>query len=139
MNYQIIPSALLISLLLTFLFFLLSGRGSWRSLFLFFFIIFLVTWTGQFWITPFGPIIWGVSLLPLVFVALIFSLLIIALSTPEKVSSDKKTGTTAEEEYFFETGMFFWILIVILLTSIVIGYYKIPPIPDIINNLHAEL
>src|ERR1035437_6890015 len=129
MNYFIIPSALIIALLLTFIFSALSGQGPWRALYLFFFIIFLVSWAEQLWVTPFGPVIWGISLLPLIFVAVIFSFLIIALSPPPNpptTPADNKTVSEPEpeDESVFAMGMFFWLLIVTLITSIAIGYYK---------------
>ncbi len=125
MNYYIIPSAFLVSLLLTFIFMALSGSGPWRAILIFFFIIFLVSWAEQLWVTPFGPTILGISFLPLVFVAVIFSFLIIAFSPPKKKPVDKNSADQAEAGSVFVIGMFFWFLIVILITSIVIGYYKI--------------
>lgn len=129
MNYYIIPSAFFMALFLTFVFAALSGRGPWRTLFIFFFIIFLAGWAGQLWITPFGPVVLGVSWMPLIFVSVIFSFLIIALSNPEKNPAGNDAVSSGAEAVL-TLGMFFWFLILILISSIVIGYYKTPSISE---------
>lgn len=126
MNFYEIPSAFLVALLFTLLFAVLSSRrGPWRVIVLYFFIIFLVTWAGQLWITPFGPLILGISLFPMLFIAVIFSFLIFAL-TPPRFSSVKSKDPAGEEGPLLMVGMFFWFLIILLISSIVIGYYKMP-------------
>jgi hypothetical protein len=125
MNYYIILAALFIALMLSFIFTVISpSRTPWRGIFLFFLIIFLSGWAGQLWITPFGPLIGGVSFLPLLIVGVIFSLLI---AIPPPISSSKNANGS-DEAPVFALGIFFWFLIIILLTSIIIGYYKMPMI-----------
>jgi len=123
MNYYVIPAALLIAFLLCLLFVALSPeRRPFRFLFWFFLIIFLSGWAGQLWIFPFGPLVWGVAFLPLIFIAVIVALLIIAISPPmPPIKNDVPENTSV-----FALGMFFWLLLVILIVSIIVGYYRIP-------------
>jgi hypothetical protein len=125
MNYYIIPAAFLTAIILSVIFAVVAAdRRSGRSILLFFLLIFLVGWAGQLWILPFGPRPWGVSLLPLFFVVLIFSLLIAAM-TPAYPSQKDKTNSADASMVFF--GVFFWFLVTVLVTVIVIGHYHITP------------
>lgn len=120
----IISSAFIVSLVLTFLFALLSRGGPWRGFLLFFLIIFFVGWSGQLWITPFGPMWWGISWFTLFFVTLIFSLLIIALINPKGLTSEKTPISTPVSGIV--ASIFFWFLLIFLIISIIMGYYRIP-------------
>ncbi|MBI2269867.1 MAG: hypothetical protein HYU69_05850 [Bacteroidetes bacterium] len=128
MNNFMIPAAFVIAFLFALIFgAFFSKRTFWRGFFLFFFIIFLAGWSSQLWITPYGPVLWGVSWLSLFFVTLIFSLLIIALIPPVNISPVTTANKNAEETSAVAFGVFFWFLIILLITSIAVGYYRIPP------------
>lgn len=117
-------AAILVAFLFALLGALFTRRGFWSAFFLFFPIIFLVGWSGQLWISPLGPTWLSVPWLTLLFVGVIFSFLIIALSAPVKTAKDE---SSAAETSGLVLGAFFWFLIVILLLSIILGYYNIPP------------
>src|SRR2546423_1401947 len=120
MNYYIIPAAFIVALLILLIFSLFSKRPM-SGLWIFFLIIFLATWAGQLWITPFGPIVWGVSWIPLFIVALFFSFLIFALLPPVVVVT-KAEENKAEEGAAMVFGTFFWIMLILLIASIIAGY-----------------
>jgi len=127
MDNLMIPAVLIVALICALILGVLFGKkGFWRGVFWIFLIIFLVGWSGQLWISPFGPVWLGVSWYTLLFTVLIFSFLIIALS-PATSSSTKERDDTIEASGIV-LGTFFWFLIVILITSIVFGYYRLPPI-----------
>src|SRR5438094_852838 len=90
---MIIPAALIVTFFVLLIFSSLSKRPM-GGLWIFFFIIFLATWSGQLWITPFGPVTWGIAWLPLFIVSLFFSFLIFALLPPVPAT---KAETKAEE------------------------------------------
>lgn len=122
----IISSAFIVSLVFTLLFALISRKGPWRGILLFFLVIFFVGWSAQLWIIPFGPVWWGISWLTLLGTVLIFSLLIIALINPGNLRSEKKGENTPTPGIM--ASIFFWCLLIFLILSIIIGYYRIPSI-----------
>src|SRR5687768_506262 len=54
MNYYVILASLLVTMVITWAISAFSRRPL-RGLWLFFLVVFLATWAGQLWITPFGP------------------------------------------------------------------------------------
>lgn len=102
------------------------GTRSWDGLLLFFLIIFLATWAGGLWITPTGPLLFGISWLPAVFVGLLFALVLVALIppqwTPRDYTSSDVDTRSAGEVIVAGFGMFFWLLLLFLILAIVFGY-----------------
>jgi hypothetical protein len=123
MNYYIIPAALLVTFLILLIFSAFSKRPM-AGLWIFFLIIFLATWTGQLWITPFGPVVWGIAWIPLFIVALFFSFLIFALLPPVAVVT-KAEENKEEERAAIVFGTFFWIMLILLIIAIIVGHYRI--------------
>jgi hypothetical protein len=126
--------ALFIGLGIAWLFGLILGsRGPWNSFFWFFFVIFLFSWGGGVWLTPFGPTGWGVSWLPFLFTGFFITLLLLA-ATPRsardrRVAKGKAMDAMnlkeqAAEERGAETGLgvFFWLLTVSLAVVIFCHY-----------------
>jgi hypothetical protein len=126
--------ALFIGLAIAWLFGLALGtRGPWNSFFWFFFVIFLFSWGGGVWLTPFGPTGWGVSWLPFLVMG-VFITLLLSAATPQ--SSRRRMGSKGQavdaaylteqvaEKKGSETALdvFFWILIVGLGVVIVCHY-----------------
>lgn len=117
--------ALGIGLVVVFFFSLVLGRrGPWvRSgglggLLWFFLVIFLGAWAVGVWVDPLGPALWGVTWLPFFFGALVFALLLAALSDPPGRSA---TATGPEAEANVALGLFFWFLLLALVVAILFG------------------
>lgn len=122
---------LLFALLIAFVLALVVSLGflgyAWGvGFFLFFLILFLVTWAGGIWITPFGPICWGVSWLPFLFVGILIALIMAAL-----IPDNRRRKIMLEEagpearpttETFIAVDVFFWVLIASLVAVLIIGY-----------------
>jgi hypothetical protein len=144
MVYTGIFAALLVALLFTLVFSAsYRKRGSWGALLIFFLIIFLASWAGQLWINPIGPMVYGVSWVPLIFVGLVFAFLLMAASPPQPPKRKGTTGgigasgisasnapadsesTEEEEVAALAVGVFFWILLIVLFVAIVLGYYRV--------------
>jgi len=117
MSYTVIPAALIITFLIVALFSLFLKKPL-RGFTLFFLLIFLVTWSGSLWINPFGPLTWGIPLIPMVFVGFLFSFLILAIAPLTK------KGEEPVDEPLIAAGIFFWILLVVLIIVIGFGYYR---------------
>jgi hypothetical protein len=111
----------------------LGTRGPWNSFFWFFFVIFLVSWGGGVWLTPFGPTGWGVSWMPFLVTGFFITLLLLA-ATPRSTRDRGATRGSASDatdlkelaavEREAETGLnvLFWLLIVFLAVVIVCNY-----------------
>ena len=77
---------LFLTLILTLIFAVGFRRHSWGGgLILFFLILFLATWAGGMWITPFGPVWQGIVWLPFIFVGLLLALLLTSTIRPDRV------------------------------------------------------
>ena len=124
MSYIIIFVALITAFLLTLLFSRsFSNKGPFGGLLLFFLIIFLSTWSGQLWVQPVTKPIWGIDWGLLLFTATIFSVMMMALSTP--VSKDERDSMElVNKKTGIAVGLFFWILIILLIIAVGSGYYK---------------
>jgi len=120
MNLYSVIAALIITIIITVFFSVFSKRPL-TGLVLFFLVIFLATWSGQIWITPFGPITWGIAWAPLILVSLFFSFLIFALAPP--IPTKVENGN--EQPAFIALGLFFWLILILLLLAIIVGYYRI--------------
>jgi small-conductance mechanosensitive channel len=138
MSYSIIFVALVTAFLLTLLFSKsFRNKGPFGGLLLFFLIIFLSTWSGQLWIHPVTKPIFGVDWGLLIFTAIVFSVMMMALSAPASKSMPHEKPVN--QEAGIAIGLFFWILIILLIVAVASGYYKgipfqaAPPISDLIE------
>jgi hypothetical protein len=121
---------LFLSLLLTLVFAVGFRRQSWGGgLIIFFLILFLATWAGGMWITPFGPIWMGVSWLPFIFVGIVIALLLTAVMRPDRIRPREGGGVDIEprsdSHAMTAVDAFMWLLIGGLLLAIIIGYIHI--------------
>lgn len=78
--------ALAVALLLSVLFVPVLG---WRrtdrdagALLFFFFLVFVMTWAGGLWITPFGPTDWNVTWIPFLAIGFLVAILLAAAAPP---------------------------------------------------------
>ncbi|MCW3075469.1 MAG: hypothetical protein JWO32_78 [Bacteroidetes bacterium] len=126
-NYYEIVASLLVALVITVFFSgVLKHKGPWGAVWLVFVTIFLASWAGYLWINPFGPMVMGVSVMPIFVVGLIFAFILAAVTVPTPV---KKKELVTEEEVSPTTvaiGIFFWIVLLILIIAIATGYYRMP-------------
>ena len=141
--------AFFFALLLTSIFFaFFKNTGPWRRSWIFFFIIFMVSFVTGELITPMGPVAWGYYWLPGLFAAILFALLL-AASAPRSRQTPSDTGKNTDvqkeitaasyysthappkgepiknnEDEFNEVatlGAFFWIFILMLLITAAIA------------------
>jgi hypothetical protein len=117
--------------------FALNTRGPWNNFFWFFFVIFLFSWGGGVWLTPFGPTDWGVAWMPFLIMGFFITLLLSA-ATPRSARGRRRSkGKAADIAYAKEQAIelketetaidvFFWILIVALGTIIFSHYFWYP-------------
>ncbi|MGD9300567.1 MAG: hypothetical protein PVI13_03255 [Desulfobacterales bacterium] len=118
---------LFITLILTLVFAVGFRRQSWGGgLIVFFLILFLATWAGGVWITPFGPVWYGISWLPFLFVGLVIALLLTSTMRPDRIRPQRRGGVEMRPRSDTETiaalDAFMWILIGGLMLAILVGY-----------------
>jgi hypothetical protein len=116
-----------------------NTRGPWNSFLLFFMVIFLFSWGGGSWISPYGPTSLGVSWMPFLFMGLFMALLLTAVTPRPRRTQAPVRGQAAsaaalkeeakEEELETTFDIFFWALIVILAAVIFSNYYWHPRLP----------
>ncbi len=86
-----------------------------------FFIVFFFSWAAGVWMTPFGPAVYNVYIMPYILFGLLIAILLVAVAAPEKRVSPPpaEPEETAAGAVF---GLFFWVLIVGLLVAVVVKY-----------------
>ena len=101
--------------------------GPWENIFIFFVLIFLISWAGGVWLTPMGPSLWSGYWLPFLLAGVIAALLLAAVplgrrreSTVELV--DVKREEKEEKAARRVMGAFFWILILALVAILIFRY-----------------
>jgi len=125
-------AALIIGSLIIFLISIAFGtKGPWGSLIWFFIIVSLFAWTAGVWLRPYGPLYYGVSWIPIIFVGFLVAFLLTSVS-PRKphppVPVDLKAETISAEERKTAVGAFFWILIMILVFLAFSHYFWYPQV-----------
>lgn len=103
------------------------GRGSAMVFLLM--VLFLATWAGGLWLTPFGPMHWGLQWLPYVVVGLVVALLLAALIPTARAPRTRREALErADRQEQLEKGTvaffgaFLWVLVLVLVVGIVAGY-----------------
>lgn len=124
--------SLIIAVLLTGLYMLVTRRAGRRiGLIWLFLIIFLATWAGGIWLKPFGPTLWGIHWLAFLLVGLVvvlFLVMVIPRKAPrgrhetldmlERIEQEKEL----EEVAYITLSIFFWILLTVLVIAIILRY-----------------
>ncbi|MBD3181583.1 hypothetical protein GF312_04770 [Candidatus Poribacteria bacterium] len=120
---------LLFAIILGFLFTLVFAvgfrrRGPWGNIFIFFVLVFLVTWAGGLWIAPFGPVYWGVAWLPFLIIGFLFAMLLAASGPVQPVKSPEEAIEEAKIEVAVQSilNIFLWVFILGLVFAIVYSY-----------------
>ena len=91
-------------------------KGPWGSLLWFFLVVSLFAWAGGVWLVPFGPMFWGIGLLPIILIGFLVSLLLTAASprTPRWRRASKEE-VTSEAGTRAVVDIIFWVVIICLL------------------------
>ncbi len=82
-------------------------------------LLFLAGWSASLWVVPMGPVFMDVHWLPILFMILIFTLLLVNVLPPARRRTPEGPVATEAEK---AVGAVFWLLFVLLLVSI-IGWY----------------
>jgi hypothetical protein len=114
--------AILIGALFYYVF---KSTGPWGTFWTFVVILILAGIAGSYWMTPVGPAVYNVALIPTLFVIIVFALILAAASP----SRHRRRGRYSEERPAEDEagalaiGAFFWILMSILLIIAIWGAF----------------
>lgn len=106
--------------------------GIGLAMLFFFLILFPLLLAGNAWLTPYGPVLMGVSWLPLVFFGLLLTLLIAAIAPREpgrRRGSKKDSGVDEVEVEERAAPTVFGTVFFILLILAVAAFFTAPPTP----------
>jgi len=101
-------------------------KGPWGTFWSFVIILILAGIAAEQWITPVGPIAYGIAWVPTVFVILLFALLMAAISPSHKmkIPSDNKSERKEKESTALGLSAAFWVFLIFLLFIIVWGMMR---------------
>lgn len=106
-------------------FFGFKTAGPWGSFWTFILILILAGLAAAAWIRPFGPIYWNISWVPVLFVIVLFSLFLAALTPTRRdkdvIEKEIVSEPQPEDSAMFTLSFFFWAFIVFLLAAVVWG------------------
>jgi hypothetical protein len=118
--------ALVVAFVLSLIFSMgFRGYGWGMGFLMFFVILFLMTWAGGIWVTPFGPLWWGVPWVSFLFVGLLIALVMAALMPKNhryRTGSPSEQEAKATSETLIAMDVFFWILMIAVVLLLIIGY-----------------
>ena len=118
--------ALMLSFLVLWGLFYVSGERQGRDIWPVFLLLFLVIWVGGLWVQPFGPPVAGVYWLPFVMVAIFVGLFWAAMPPPPRRHRDQDVIAAPHEEErtaaVLGLGILFWVLLVGLALTAVARY-----------------
>ncbi len=110
----------------SFFYFVFKSSGPWGTFWTFLLVLILAGLAAEAWITPFGPVYYGIAWIPTLFVLLLFAFLLAAATpTPREERIIEETETTRPqgesirarkegEAAVAVVGIFFWFLIIFL-------------------------
>jgi hypothetical protein len=129
MIYSGLVAAALVSLILSVVsVFFLGRKGPWGSIWTFFLMLFLALGTVSIYITPIGPVYWGVAWIPITIAGILITILFIAAMPHTNYGNaqghDTKNVTepvTKSDVPATPVGRIFWVLVVLFVIAIMVG------------------
>lgn len=119
---EIILTILLAAVIGVMFYYIFRYRGPWGTFWSFLLILILAGLAAEAWITPMGPVAWGVAWIPTIFVILLFALLLAAAAPPRPARRIREpVPETEEEAAVIALSGFFWIFMIFLLVAVIWG------------------
>ena len=101
------------------------GESSGMPVIFTFVLLMLAGLAAQYWVMPFGPVVWGISWMPLVATVVIFAVLLIMPSPYQgRTIREKKEAAQSEVKAAAAISIFMWILLALLSVAVLIGYFR---------------
>jgi hypothetical protein len=103
------------------------GESSGMPVIFMFILLVLAGLAAQYWVMPFGPIVWGIAWMPLVATVLIFTVLLIMPSPYQgRKAREKKEVIQNEVKAAATISVFMWLLLFLLSVAVLVGYFRNP-------------
>jgi hypothetical protein len=103
------------------------GESSGMPVIFMFILLVLAGLAAQYWVMPFGPIVWGIAWMPLVATVLIFTVLLIMPSPYQgRKPREKKEVIQNEVKAAATISVFMWLLLFLLSVAVLVGYFRNP-------------
>jgi hypothetical protein len=123
---EIIIIALAAIVIGSLFFYVFKAAGPWGSFWIFILILILAGLAAAAWVRPFGPVYWNISWVPVLFVIMLFSLFLAALTPTRRekdpmIETEKVPEPQREDAAMFTLSFFFWAFIVFLLAAVIWG------------------
>lgn len=123
MTFATIIGIIVLALLIAVIFYYgLKSRGPWGSFWTFFLVVFFGIWIAALWVTPAGPVYWGMAWLDLIFVGILFALILAAASPLSKKDFEDPEAKVTTERYSRTgavVGAFFWIMLLFFILAVI--------------------
>jgi hypothetical protein len=114
-----VMASVIVSVLFYYVF---KSTGPWGNFWIFLLILVLAGLAAGLWITPVGPVIWGVAWVPTIMAIIIFALLLGAASPSrdkQNIISDESAEPSPRDRKAATIGALFWILLIFMLGVII--------------------
>ncbi len=131
MFFYTIGYALLLAVVLALLFSsIFRNSGPWDNFWIYLIVLFLAIWGASLWLTPVGPVYYGIAWADLFIIGLFVALLLAAAAEasrrkyrkyPEGEEVDIVKESKKEPGAITLFGVFFWLFMAFLLAVIIIG------------------
>ena len=121
-------TAFIVALVLSaMLLLVVKAETTWNRFWSILITLTFAAWVGGLWIMPFGPVIWGIHILPFILMALLFGLILAAAGHLHSRQYREEPYYTQEELRGKEGSkealtIYFWALIAFLLILVVLRY-----------------
>ena len=113
-------------------YYVFKSTGPWESFWTFLLVLVLAGLAAGLWITPVGPVMWGVAWVPILMAIIIFALLLGAASPRKEepvVSNSNRQEPSPRDRKAATIGALFWILLIFLLGIIIWKFIGGHPLP----------
>lgn len=115
--------SLIVSVILTAVFVWgFRRKGPWASILAFFIVVFLSSWAGGMWISPFGPTVQNIQWLPFAMVGLITALFLAAAVPNWSTRVRTEVGAQPERRRppVALLSAYYWVAIILLIVTIIV-------------------
>ncbi len=126
---NVLVAILIAAVVGVFFYYVFKFAGPWGNFWAFLTVLILAGVAAGAWIEPFGPVVYEVAWVPVLFVIFLFALLLAALSPPSarrtaSIPEDPLLEVPEEEAPFMAISAVFWIFLAFLLVAAVIGIVR---------------
>ena len=126
--FQVFFAVLLALVVGSFFYYVFKYTGPWGSFWTFILVLIMAGVAASVWVEPFGPMIYNVAWMPVLFVILLFALLLAAVTPPryrtKDPARDDLTDVSNKDVPVLVVSAVFWVFLAGLMIAILIGIIR---------------